>query len=176
MNRNNSEKRKILVYGVGNEVKRDDAVGSVVVRRVEQNLRPDMKQKIHFLTGYFTGWNLLHLLQGYEEVVIVEGIISGKYPVGTLVEFTELPGEWEGFFTPRFLEVKEIMKEFRSKINIPDRLIAFGIEVLNISSFGYEMTGKVEKALPEVEKRLEEFLEEKYGKSEQESIAFPSFR
>ncbi|MFN4182177.1 MAG: hydrogenase maturation protease [bacterium] len=155
-----NKKREILVYGLGNEVKRDDAIGPAVVRRVEQTIHPEKKERFHFVTGYFTGWNLMEVLRDYEEVVIVEGIVSGLNPPGTVVEFTGNSEEWKGYVTPRFLEVLNVGKIFPGMACIfPQKFTVFAVEVHDIFTYGYDMTAEVENHLPTAVRRLQEFLE-----------------
>jgi hydrogenase maturation protease len=66
-----------VVLGVGNEIMRDDGVGNVVVRRLqEEELGPD----VELIEGAVGGLDLIFDLEGRERAIIVDAARMGLEP------------------------------------------------------------------------------------------------
>lgn len=113
---------KRVVVGIGNPGRTDDAVGLVVARRLKDHF--DGVITIH----NFLPEDLLNL-RGYDEVVIIDGVIS--IAEGDVKRFSvnDLPG------TPsstHFIEVDEMLKLGRALYaDFPTRISVLGIGIKN---------------------------------------------
>ena len=76
---------KILVLGLGNDLLSDDAIGIVVARTVREHL-PEGESGVSVLESSLSGLALLDLFFGYDRVVLVDGVHTGRRPPGSLIE------------------------------------------------------------------------------------------
>lgn len=99
-----------LVLGVGNLLLCDEGAGLRVVERLVTTY--DLPEEVIALDGGTLGLDLLHYLEGIENLLIVDAVEMGKEP-GTLLRM-------EGDEIPSFLSVKMSPHQ----IGIPDMLFA----------------------------------------------------
>lgn len=70
-------KKRCLILGLGNPLRGDDGVGPRVVAELLRRGLPDGVAAVDGGTG---GLGLLHLLEGWERVVVVDAAILGRNP------------------------------------------------------------------------------------------------
>jgi hydrogenase maturation protease len=66
-----------VVIGVGNEIMRDDGVGNVVVRRLQEE---DLGPEVELIEGAVGGLDLIFDLEGRERAIIVDAARMGLEP------------------------------------------------------------------------------------------------
>jgi hydrogenase maturation protease len=74
---------RILVLGLGNDILGDDAVGLVAARR----LRSTLPAAVDVLEQAGASLDLLDILEPYDRVLILDSILTGQHPAGTILEF-----------------------------------------------------------------------------------------
>jgi hydrogenase maturation protease len=116
---------KILVLGTGNEIMCDDAVGLVAARELKKRLRG----QIDVILTEEAGLSLLDLLVGYDRVIILDAIKSGR-AVGEIVEM-DLKELCEGLATfPHRVSLPEIaVLGERLGLDMPDDIKVVAMEV-----------------------------------------------
>lgn len=78
---------RTLVLGLGNELAGDDAVGILVARGARDELdRSGAAPAADVVESSASGLALLEILAGYERAVVVDAILTGSRPPGTIVE------------------------------------------------------------------------------------------
>ena len=75
---------RILVLGLGNDILGDDAVGLLAARR----LRALLPESVDVVESRGAGLDLLDLLEGYDRALLLDAIMTGKHPPGTILEFS----------------------------------------------------------------------------------------
>jgi len=135
----------VLVIGVGNELRSDDAAGLAVARRVdERNV-----DGIAVVESAGEGASLIDVWDGADAVIVIDAVHSGAAP-GTIHRLSprELTPSAHLFHqsthaisVPEAIELAEVMK--RS----PRRLIVVGIEGESFRA-GVGLSQEVEAALP----------------------------
>lgn len=147
---------KILILGIGNEIRRDDSVGLLAARKASQQFE---KEKIDVKEASSGGLPLLSKIQGYDLCYIIDSIMTKD---GT-------PGDWYYLTLDDFKAeenrivshsvdlrtMKEIGKEMGEKI--PEIKI-FAIEVKEPFEFGDDLTKQMKEALPEVISEITEAI------------------
>jgi hydrogenase maturation protease len=98
---------RVLVLGLGNDLLTDDAIGLEVVRHVRSCLRP--VDSIAVEESVEMGVALLDLMTGYQAVVLVDAVQTGRAAAGSVHELTAgdlslVPG-----VSPHFLGVGEVL-------------------------------------------------------------------
>ena len=139
---------KTLVLGLGNPVISDDSVGLRVAEKVKELLAD--RADVEVDEDFWGGLRLMERLIGYDRAVIVDAMKTGGEP-GTvrLLTPTDLP-------TQRSASAHDV--NFPTALTFgrqtgmhlpPDELISLvGIEVVDILTFGEELTPAVEAAIP----------------------------
>ncbi|MCL6641949.1 MAG: hydrogenase maturation protease, partial [Candidatus Bipolaricaulota bacterium] len=121
-----SQKSRVLVIGVGNDYRHDDAVGLIVARRLrEKNLE---HIAVREMSG--EGAALISAWQSAERVIIVDAVQSGAAP-GTIyrVEAHQEPIPTSFFHcSTHAFGVAEAIETARSLGQLPRNLIIYGIE------------------------------------------------
>ena len=149
-----SEASKLLIIGVGNDDRSDDAVGRVVARRLKRRL--PRGARVTEESG--EGTSLLDAWKDAEIVILFDAARSGA-PPGTV---HRIDGLAQRLPKPLFrgsthaFGVDEAIALGRELKRLPPRLIVYGIEGKNFEE-GRGLSPEVEKAAKEVEARtLEE--------------------
>jgi hydrogenase maturation protease len=145
---------RILVIGIGNEYRSDDAVGLIVARRLAQRRDPTFTVLEH--NG--SGAALMEAWQGTETVIVVDAVHSGAEP-GTIqrldasLQFlTALPPEAFRSSTHTFSLVQAVELS-RTLHQLPPHFIVYGIEGRNFEA-GTGLSPEVAKAAPKVVERV----------------------
>jgi len=123
---------KIVVIGIGNPYRRDDAAGLIVARRLrEQSLR---SCEVHELVG--EGTALMELWRGVQRVVVIDAVQSGA-AAGTIHRFQAnlhpLPARIFRESTHAFGLI-EAMELSRALNQLPSSLVIYGIEGENFDA------------------------------------------
>lgn len=148
---------RLLVIGVGNLYRHDDAVGLVVARGV----RKRASDAIAVLEREET-MDLVETWRDAEQVVLIDAVSSGAGP-GTVHRFDAhcgaLPARSFRFSTHAF-DVAEVVELARALDQLPSRLIVYGIEGKEFHA-GLGLSPEVEAAVGVVVERVLEELQVK---------------
>jgi hydrogenase maturation protease len=146
-----SSQPEILVLGLGNEYRCDDAVGLVVGRRIKAL---DLLNTI-VSEGSGESVNLMEAWRGADAVIIVDAISSGSEP-GTIHRFVadsqRIPSKFFHYSSHAF-GVAEAIELARSLNQLPPHLIVYGIEGGKFDA-GVGLSSEVARAVEEVVKRV----------------------
>jgi hydrogenase maturation protease len=144
----------LLVIGVGNALRGDDAVGLVVLERLRE-ARPTVPMREE--SG--EGAALMEAWAASQHVIIIDATASGAAP-GTIhrldAQEQPIPAEFFHYSTHDF-GVAEAVEMARVLGRLPARLIIYGIEGSSFD-FGAELTPAVAQAVPEVVQRVHQEL------------------
>lgn len=141
-------KSQIILIGVGNEFRGDDAVGLLIARRLTEMNLPGVT--VRELSG--EGAALMEAWQGADAVFLFDAVFTGKKPAGTIYRMDAhaqtIPADFFHYSTHRFgaAEAVELARELGQ---LPLRLIIFGVEGEDFD-YGAKLSPAVEKTLPEV--------------------------
>jgi len=144
---------KSLVVGIGNPNFGDDGIGYRIVKLLEGEF-----PVLHFLSPSL---EILNYIAGYEKVVIVDGVILGGTP-GTIMDFLILPCNGKerfggGTHTLSIEEIFSVGYETFPK-EMPKEVRFIGVEVKSMKPFNRGISQPVERAIPEILKRIRKFL------------------
>ena len=142
---------RVLVIGVGNPYRRDDAAGREAVRR----LRDRAPHVIATLEHDGEGTSLMEAWQGVDLVIVVDAVSSGA-PPGTVQRFDvrsePLPAAILRDST-HAVGVPDAVELARALGRLPPRLIVYGIEGRAFDA-GEALSPEVERAVDEVISRI----------------------
>jgi len=151
---------KTIVIGVGNPILKDDGIGIHVANQLKQLVNhPDITID-EAMTG---GMNLLDLILGYNEAIIIDAVNiknanDGEVKRFHLTDFSSVHSN-----NPHDVTLLEAIKlaEHLGEKRIPNEIIIIGIVLKKIPYvFGDQLSSKIAAAIPKaVELTLSEFEE-----------------
>ena len=147
--------RRILIIGLGNDYRGDDAVGRALARR----LQAIAGGNVRVMEESGEGASLIEAWQGADLVMLIDAVHSGG-AAGTIHRFDAamqpVPGSFFHYSTHAF-SVAEAVELARALNRLPPRLIVYGIEGKNFDS-RVELSPEVKAAAEEVFRMLKEEL------------------
>jgi hydrogenase maturation protease len=150
-----TQPRQILVIGLGNDYRGDDAVGRVVARRV----RAIGDDKVQVVEESGEGAALIESWNGADLAILIDAVHSGGAP-GTIHCFDAarqpIPNSFFHYSTHAF-GVAEAVELARALDRLPARLIVYGIEGKTFDA-GAGLSSEAEAAAREVLRRVREDL------------------
>jgi hydrogenase maturation protease len=144
---------RTLVLGLGNELAADDAVGLLAVRA----LREELAGVADVVESGASGLALIEALAGRERAVIVDAILTGLRPPGTIVELgldrigRLVAPSLHHAGLPELAAVAE-----RLGLAFPSRTRVFALEVVDPYTLGGGLSEPVRAALPTLVDRVRE--------------------
>jgi hydrogenase maturation protease len=137
-----------LVLGMGNPILSDDGVGLEVARRLQDGLLPD---GVEVQQSEVAGLRLLELVNGYDKVVIVDALRSGREP-GEIVRYEA--GEFKGghrYGSAHSIGLHTALELGRRLgMPMPADVTVFAVEAEDIETFGEEFSAPVKAAADKV--------------------------
>lgn len=141
----------ILLIGIGNEYRRDDAVGLLALRELRNKSFPHT----HYIESDGDGADLLEAWTSAQTVILIDAISSGA-AAGTIYHFDArtqpLPPAFSSQSTHTF-GVAEAIELAHVLHQLPSRLIVYAIEGKHFAA-GWGLSPEVEQAMHEVVERV----------------------
>lgn len=150
---------KIAILGLGNPILSDDSVGIKVAKRIAKRF-----PNIQLIEAAAAGFRIMDEVVGYDKIILVDSIKTGKSKPGTLHCFSVDDFSKTSLNAPphdmSFFEALEIYKQKGEEV--PEKIVIYAIEVEEIETFSEKCTEKVESAIPKITKKIiaEQFLSE----------------
>jgi len=152
-----------ILIGLGNEYRRDDGAGLIIVRKLKSILPPhivtfEVKDKPTILMEI---WN------NFDRVIVFDAVYSGNKP-GTIYQFNpvskSLPTQFVHSST-HSMSLIEVIELSRALCQLPLSMMVYGIEGKSYE-MGYGLSKEVTNAVEEiVEKVTRQFLDDSSCKS-----------
>lgn len=148
--------QKILLIGVGNKFRQDDAVGLAISRRLDalriaEKIRNQFPPEIKIVEASGEGVALMELWQNASIVYLFDAVISGA-EVGKIhridAQVQTVPAKFFNYSTHAF-SVAEAVELARTLNQLPPKLIIYGVEGKNFAH-GIGLSPEVEQAKEEV--------------------------
>ena len=130
--------RRALVLGVGNLLLSDEGAGLRVVERLVTTY--ELPEAVTALDGGTLGLDLLHYLDGVEDLLIVDAVEMGEEP-GHLIrmEGEEIPSFLSVKMSPHQIGVPDMLFAARLRDIYPENVVLWGIQPGSLE-VGLELT------------------------------------
>jgi hydrogenase maturation protease len=135
----------VLVLCLGNALRRDDAVALRAADLLEADPPPATIVRRSAASGLY----LVDEMEGFDRVVVVDAIRTGRHLPGTVLEFRleDLHGP-EGP-SPHAIGLPSALARARAAgAPVPSRIRVVAVEVLELDTVGEGLTPDVERAVP----------------------------
>ena len=145
--------QKILIYGVGNPYRRDDAVGIKVVEILQKKIT---KSNITIKSGSIDGLAMLDEILGYDRAIFVDSIKTKDGIPGDIYRIQVNPLKIPTSLTVShgidFVTALRMGKRFG--YTMPKHITIFAVEIEDNTSFNEECTEKVTSSIPEIADKI----------------------
>jgi hydrogenase maturation protease len=148
---------KTLLLALGNDILGDDGVGFAAARELEARFAPD----VDCVLSSEAGLALLELMEGYQRALLLDAIVTGDSPVGTVHEFA--PTDFRRVLapSPHYAGLPEVLElAERLQLEFPRELRVLALEVEDPYAIREGLTPGVARALPEFVARAASVLED----------------
>ncbi len=136
---------RILVLGLGNDILGDDAVGLLAARR----LRAFLPESVDVVESPGAGLDLLDLLEGYDRALLLDTIMTGKHPPGTILEFSGSDFTKRDAPSPHYAGLPTVMQLAENLgLHFPEHFQIVAMEIANPYEVIQALSAAVEGAIP----------------------------
>jgi hydrogenase maturation protease len=148
---------KTLILGLGNELAGDDAIGLLAARALGEEL---VDRAVDVVESSASGMALLEILAGYERAIVIDSILSGRNPPGTISELAlaevgrVVAPSLHHAGLPEMTATAE-----RLGLAFPSQTRVFAVEVVDPYTLGAALSEPVAGALDELVRRVRERVE-----------------
>jgi hydrogenase maturation protease len=146
----------IAVLGLGNELLADDAIGIQAAGRLADALAG----RAEVIATSEHGVALLDLLMGYEHLVVIDAIQTGRRPAGEVFELDIETLKPATSLSPHYVGIPDLVELARRLgVAFPNDIRIIAVEVADPHTIGGAMTPEVAAALPELCRRAVEAVD-----------------
>lgn len=151
--------KEVVVLALGNDILCDDGVGLFAAR----TLRERFGDSAEIIETGEAGLALLELLEGYKAALILDATVTGKHPVGTVLEFAPEDFAVVRAPSPHYAGLPEVLDLARRiQLDFPRQVVILALEVEDPFTVHEGLTPSTAAAFPrfvaEAERRLQELL------------------
>ncbi len=144
--------KRILVYGIGNPYRCDDAAG---IRVAEQLAKETNKDNIDIKWGSIDGVAILDEIVGYDHVIFIDSMKTDKGKPGEIYKIN--PGSFRNTHSfsshgINFIAALHFGKKFDLKM--PKEVDIYAIEIEDNETYSETCTHKVKAAIPRLVKTI----------------------
>ena len=142
-------KHETLICYLGNPIVRNDCIGYILGRRLEREFA-GANMTIREFTG--SALDFVSEAQDFRQVLIVDAMVTGAVPIGTVKVLTEADLEkYRVGASAHSINLPEALALARKMhVPIPERIILIGIEVPWSGEFGEELAPELAEQLERI--------------------------
>jgi hydrogenase maturation protease len=143
------QRSSVLVIGLGNELLTDDGAGISVMRRLKERLP---RNDVTFEELSIGGLHLLDHLVGYQRCVLIDAVVSGVNPPGTIYRLIQRPGDEPiCLSSSHHVDLPQVLALGRMLgADLPSAVVVYGIEACDTTTFSESCTDAVASAIPQL--------------------------
>jgi hydrogenase maturation protease len=149
--------QKILIYGIGNPYRCDDAAGIIIAEELRKRIS---MPNITIRSGSIDGLSMLEEIVGFDKVVFIDSIKTKNGKPGDIYKINLNQSETNPPIAPThgidFVRAIKMGKKFDCKI--PEKIVIFAIEIEDNTSFSQECTNEVKTSIPEVVEKILSYI------------------
>lgn len=141
----NTNRKPILILGVGNSIQMDDGIGIHVLEELKKISLPG---NIELFDGGTAGFDLINVVSERKKVIVIDAVNGGE-PPGTIYKFSpeDIKSRNIMYDSLHQLGIIESLQMAKLLDKYPDECIIFGIEPKTID-WGLELTESLKVMVP----------------------------
>lgn len=156
-----------LIIGLGNPILGDDGVGWLVVQKFQENTKhldhSNTELDIEFDYLAIGGLSLMERMEGCHDVILVDSIFTGRYPIGTVysLPLDSLPDFSSGHSTSiHDTSLATALKLGRKMgLVLPENVWVVGIEANNVFEFSEKVSPEIESVVSDAAQLLMDIVQ-----------------
>jgi hydrogenase maturation protease len=152
--------KKIILIGLGNPILGDDGIGWKVVEYIQNHCSLPASVETDYLA--LGGISLMERLIGYDSAILVDAIVTGQYPIGSVLcfEIDELPDHAAGHLSSTHDTTLPLALQMGRSLGarLPDRITIVAVESQNVYDFSEDLTPAVNAAVPTAAEAVKNLL------------------
>ena len=150
-----TNRERILVLALGNDLFADDAVGLVASRA----LKTHFPSGVDFVEAAGHGLDLLDDVEGRDCVLLLDSIVTGVREPGSLVELTEKDFGPSGPGSPHSSGLPEALLLARKlSLSLPRHLRVLAMEIRHTTILGTGLSAQIQQSMPAFISRAKEII------------------
>ncbi len=151
-----TEKREILVLGIGNYLMGDEGVG---VHVAEALLKRPLPEHVDVLDGGTGGFHLLEYFELYKTVILVDATL-GDYPIGTIrLIKPKFAHDFPMAMSTHDIGLKDMVGALQLLGTMPE-IHLFVVSIESLQQQGIELTQEISDVLPKLIIEIENLIKE----------------
>lgn len=141
-----------LIIGLGNPILGDDGIGWVVAEHLKNKFLERRDLEFDFLS--LGGLSLMERLTGYQNVILIDALSTGKYPQGEVVSFqldsmVDLTaGHSSSVHDTSLRNALDVGRSMNISLPKNENIIIVAIEASNVYDFSKDLSPQVAAAIP----------------------------
>jgi len=142
-----TDKKPILVLGIGNLLLKDEGIGVHIVQRMRDMALPP---SVEIMDGGTMGLSLLYCIEGRKKVIIIDAVLTDGIP-GTLYRFTDRDLEVNAGIlrSAHEIDFTYVLKTAGFIGTKPDEVVFIGVKPADISE-GLELSPVIEEKISRI--------------------------
>lgn len=146
---------KIAVIGLGNTLRKDDGIGIIVL---EALLKSPTHPRIDYLNFGIASFDLIHRLEGYATVLLIDGISASLKPGELRIsEIEKIDYDLKDTVSSTHEFNLKNLFELCKKFNLKTKIYLAGIQVQDVS-FGEGLTPPLKDRLEYILREISRFI------------------
>jgi len=162
--------KKVLIVGLGNPILGDDGIGWHVAEKVKQHLEESNSQAFYINSDIQVdveclavgGLSLMEQLDGYDQAVIVDAMMTGIKPISSISIFDleDLPDQAAGHLSSAHDTTlqKALQVGGAMGVDLPEKITIVGIEANSVFDFSEKLTPALMAVVPQAVQIVLEIL------------------
>ena len=148
---------KTLIFGIGNEILTDDAIGPKLVKRFQKEISDPL---FDFETAFVGGFDILEYIKDYDSAILIDAIktrngVPGDVYLFSLSDFKETLN-LSNLHDISFLTAIEMGKEIGYKI--PKNIKIIAIEIVEDLVYSNDFTPELQKRYEEIYLEIKDYI------------------
>lgn len=145
----------ILLLALGNDIMRDDAAALIATGI----LKEQFSGRVDFVSTIKVGLTLMDIMSGYDRVLLLDTIVTGKHQPGTIMEFSEADFKTIPKLSPHFMSLPDVIELARRlSIDFPKEICILALEIEQPLEFGETLSPTIAQAIPKYVQKAEHLL------------------
>ena len=160
---------KILIYGIGNPYRCDDAVGIKVAQQLAERINQDT---VDVKWGSIDGLAILDEIIGYDRALFIDSVKTKNGKPGDIYKINIASFRNMHSFSSHgidFANALELGRKFN--LEIPKTTEIYGIEIEDNETFSEKCTPSVNTAIPELVGTIKSEIDKALGKDNTPSLS-----
>lgn len=130
---------KTLILGLGSSILTDDSIGLVIAGKLQERLAG--REDVDFGFNEEAGFSLLEESLGYDRLVVIDSILTGREPGTVMCLNLDDLGRTINSNSPHGANLATVMELGRQqKMDVPRVVVIYAIEVVDVLTFGESLT------------------------------------